>query len=199
MLFRSGNVFSKSAEEIEKIVKVCKEKGIEPKGTVFSKSAEEIEKIVKVCKENGIELTGAVFSKSAEEIEEIVKVCKENKIEITGSIFQRSLKQLRENIDYIRDNYGDEYLKTLIVTKNIKNLKTVMPYLQRKCLLDILQNNSTILSLTLDEIRERESFLKSVGESILNQDGTKFNSIFGLSKNRYIQRVEKERDKEVEL
>ena len=178
---------------------MCEKNGIEPTGNVFLQSAEEIGEIAKVCKENNIEITGSTFKRSAEEIEEIVKVCKENGIEITGSIFQRSLKQLRENIDYIRDNYGDEYLKTLIVTKNIKNLKTVMPYLQRKCLLDILQNNSTILSLTLDEIRERESFLKSVGESILNQDGTKFNSIFGLSKNRYIQRVEKERDKEVEL
>ena len=51
-------------EEIKRIVEVCKENGIEPKGTVFLKSAEEIKKIVEVCKENGIQPTGTVFLKS---------------------------------------------------------------------------------------------------------------------------------------
>ena len=40
------------------------------------KSAEEIEKIVEVCKENKIEIIGNVFKRSAEEIAEIVKINK---------------------------------------------------------------------------------------------------------------------------
>ena len=195
----NGSVFMKSAEEIEKIIKVCKENGIEPTGTVFYRSAEEIEKIIKVCKENGIELTGNVFKKTSEEIKEIVKVCKENKVEITGSIFFKSAKQLQENIEYIRENYGDEYLKPLIITRNIKNLKLVLPYLQEIGVLKVLPKSASILSLTLDEITEREKFIESIGESVLNTYGTKFNSIFGLSRKKYAQRVEKEKSNQVEL
>ena len=195
----TGTVFYRSAEEIEKIIKVCKENGIEPTGTVFYRSAEEIEKIIKVCKENGIELTGNVFKKTSEEIKEIVKVCKENKVEITGSIFFKSAKQLQENIEYIRENYGDEYLKPLIITRNIKNLKLVLPYLQEIGVLKVLPKSASILSLTLDEITEREKFIESIGESVLNTYGTKFNSIFGLSRKKYAQRVEKEKSNQVEL
>ena len=195
----TGSVFKSTPEELEKIIKVCKTNGIEPTGTVFSRSAEEIEKIIKVCKENGIELTGNVFKKTSEEIKEIVKVCKENKVEITGSIFFKSAKQLQENIEYIRENYGDEYLKPLIITRNIKNLKLVLPYLQEIGVLKVLPKSASILSLTLDEITEREKFIESIGESVLNTYGTKFNSIFGLSRKKYAQRVEKEKSNQVEL
>ena len=195
----TGSVFKSTPEELEKIIKVCKTNGIEPTGTVFSQSAEEIEKIIKVCKENGIELTGNVFKKTSEEIKEIVKVCKENKVEITGSIFFKSAKQLQENIEYIRENYGDEYLKPLIITRNIKNLKLVLPYLQEIGVLKVLPKSASILSLTLDEIKEREKFIESIGESVLNTYETKFNSIFGLSRKKYAQRVEKEKNNQVEL
>lgn len=163
------------------------------------RTIEEIEKIVKVCKENRIKPTGTVFLKTAEEIEKIVKVCKENGIEPTGSVFMKTAKQLQENINYISENYGEEYLNSLIITKNIKNLKVVLPYLQEKGILKILPQSASILSLTLDEIKEREKFIKGIGEGMLNTKGNKFNSIFGLSKKRYAQRVEKEKNKGVEL
>ena len=92
--FKKKNVLQaaysrRTIEEIEKIVKVCKENGIEPIGTVFLKPAEEIEKIVKVCKENEIEVTGNVFLKPAEEIEKIVNVCQENGIKVTYLDYQQ--------------------------------------------------------------------------------------------------------------
>ena len=67
-------------EEIEKIVKV--------------RTAEEIGRIVEVCKRNKIEITGNVFLRTAEEIEKIVEICKENKIEITGSVFYRTAEEI---------------------------------------------------------------------------------------------------------
>ena len=163
------------------------------------RTIEEIEKIVRVCQKNGIEPTGSVFLKPAEEIEKIVKVCKENGIEVTGSVFLKSVRQLKENIDYIHNNYGEEYLKTLIISKNIKTLQTVLPYLEEKGVLNLLPQSASILSLTLDEIKEREKFIEGIGESISNKNGNKFNSIFGLSKKRYAQRVEKEKNNQVEL
>ena len=185
----TGSVFKQSAEEIEKIVKVCKENGIEITGSVFFKTAEEIEKIVKVCKENGIEITGSVFLKTAEEIEKIVKVCKENGIEITGSVFLKKAEQLEENINYIKQNYGTEYVLPLIISKNNKTLKKVLPYLKEKGVLKNVKKSSSILSLSLSEIKERVEFIEKIGEEFVNSKGM-FNSILGLSRKRYMIKKE---------
>ena len=175
--------------EIEKIVKVCKEYGIEITGNVFLKTAEEIEKIVKVCKENGIEITGSVFLKTAEEIEKIVKVCKENEIEITGRVFLKKAEQLEENINYIKQNYGTEYVLPLIISKNNKTLKKVLPYLKEKGVLKNVKKSSSILSLSLSEIKERVEFIEKIGEEFVNSKGM-FNSILGLSRKRYMIKKE---------
>ena len=183
----TGNVFRRTAKEIEEIKKVCKENGIEATGTVFKRTAKEVEEIIKVCKENGIESTGTVFMKSAQEIEEIIKVCNENGIEITGSIFQKSSKQLKENIEFIKQNYGEDYLTPLIISKNLKNLQKILPYLQSIGVLETVKNSASILILTLEEIQERQAFAEKIGEPIVKNG--RFNSIFGLSRKNYQKKV----------
>ena len=189
----TGNVFLKSAEEIEKIVEVCKKNKIELTGSVFFKSAEEIEKIVEVCKKNKIELTGSVFKRTAEEIEKIVEVCQKNKIKITGSVFLKNPKQLKENIEYIKQNYGEEYLTPLIVSKNLKHLQKTLPYLQSIGVLETIKTSASILSLTLEEIKERKAFIESIGEPIVKEN--KFNSIFGMPKKSYPKKVKEYEEK----
>ena len=185
----SGNVFKRSANEIEEVIKVCKKNNIDPSGNVFLKSASEIEEIIKVCKKNNIDPSGNVFLKSASEIEEIIKVCKENNIDLAGSIFLKSAKQLQNNIDYVKNNYGVEYLTPLIVCKNLKQLEEIMQYLKEKGVLEILINSASILTLKLDEIKDREKFILSIGETITTNG--KFNSIFGLSRKNYQIKKEK--------
>ena len=190
----TGNVFRRTAEEIEKIVEVCKTNGIEPTGSVFMKTAEEIKKIVEVCKANGIESTGTVFLRTVEEIEKIVEICKANGIELTGSIFMKNASKLEECIEYIRKNFGEEYLLPLIVSKNIKTLEKVLPYLKEKGYLGYIKGSASILSLTLEQIKEREKFIEEQGESIIDERG-KFNSIFGMSKKNYEKRTGKTQEK----
>ena len=190
----TGNVFKRTAQEIEEIIKVCKENGIEVTGSVFMKSAKEVEEIIKVCKENGIEVTGTVFTKSAQEIEEIIKVCNENEIEITGSIFHKSSKQLKENIEFIKQNYGEEYLTPLIISKNLKNLQKILPYLQSIGVLETVKNSASILSLTLEEIQERQAFAEKIGEPIVKNG--RFNLIFGLSRKNYQKKVKEFAEKQ---
>ena len=180
-------MFKRTAHEIEEIIKICKENGIEATGSVFKRTAKEIDDIVKVCKANEIKITGSVFLKTAQETEEIVQICQKNAIKITGSIFQRNAKQLKENIEFIRENYGKEYLTTLIVSKNLKNLQEVLPYLQSIGVLDKVKSNAAILSLTLEEVRERQAFVESKGETIIKNG--KFNSIFCLSRTQYKKKV----------
>ena len=184
----TGSVFNKSAEEIEKIIKVCKENNIEITGSVFRQPPEEIERIIKVCKENNIEITGSVFLKSAEEIEKIIKVCRENNITITGSIFFKTSKKLIESIDFIKSNYDLSYLTSLIVIKDVKYLKEVFPYLEEMGVLEVVKKSASILSLSLEEIKERKEFIESINEPLVLDNG-RFNSIFGMSSKRYLKKV----------
>ena len=189
----TGNVFRRTAAEIKEIVEVCKENKIEITGSVFIRTAAEIKEIVEVCKENGIEATGSVFLKTATEIKGIVEVCKENRIEITGSIFIKNSKQLKENIEYIKQNYGEEYLTPLIVSKNLKHLQKTLPYLQSIGVLETIKTSASILSLTLEEIKERQVFIESIGEPIVK--GNKFNPIFGMIQKRYQKKVKEYEEK----
>ena len=143
--------------------------------------------------ENGIEVTGSVFKRTAAKIKEIVEVCKENRIEITGSIFLKNSKQLKENIEYIKQNYGEEYLTPLIVSKNLKHLQKTLPYLQSIGALETTKTSASILLLTLEEIKERQAFIESIGGSIVK--GNKFNSIFGLSRRNYQKKVKEYEEK----
>jgi len=183
----TGNVFRRTVAEIKEIVEVCKENGIEITGSVFLRTAAEIKEIVEVCKKNGIEATRTVFKRTAAEIKEIVEVCKKNGIEVTGSIFNKNSKQLKENIEYIKQNYGEEYLTPLIVSKNLKHLQKTLPYLQSIGVLETIKTSASILLLTLEEIKERQAFIESIGEPIVKEN--KFNSIFGLSRKNYQKKV----------
>ena len=189
----TGSVFYRTAAEIKEIVEVCKENGIEATGSVFLRTAAEIKEIVEVCRENGIEVTGSVFKRTAAKIKEIVEVCKENGIEITGSIFSKNSKQLKGNIEYIKQNYGEEYLTPLIVSKNLKHLQKTLPYLQSIGVLEIIKTSASILMLTVEEIKERQAFIESIGETIVI-DG-KFNRIFGMPKKRYQKKVKEYEEK----
>ena len=187
------SVFYRTAEEVKEIVEICQENEIEVTGTVFLKRAFEIKEIVKVCKDNEIEVTGSVFRRTATGIKEIVKVCKENGIEVTGSVFTKNSKQLKENIEYIKQNYGEEYLTNLIVSKNLKHLQKTLPYLQSIGVLETIKTSDSILSLTLEEIKERQVFIESIGEPIVK--GNKFNPIFGMIQKRYQKNVKEYEEK----
>lgn len=76
-----------------------------------------------------INLSAAISLQSVEEIKKIIEVCRANNIEITGSVFFKKSKDLIESIEYVKNNYGQEYLKPLIINKNFKYLMQVFPYL----------------------------------------------------------------------
>ena len=166
-------------------------KYIEQITSILRVPVERIQEIEERCPEltkNNV-LSAAISRRTIQEIEEIIKVCNENGIEITGSIFQKSSKQLKENIEFIKQNYGEEYLTPLIISKNLKNLQKILPYLQSIGVLETVKNSASILILTLEEIQERQAFAEKIGEPIVKNG--RFNSIFGLSRKNY-QKKEKE-------
>ena len=134
-------------------------------------------------------LIANLFKKTPEDLLEIILLCKKYNIKITGSLFNNSINDIKTNIEYIKNNYGDKYLTSLILSVSINHLKTIFPYLKELGVLEIVINSSSILTLTLDEIKERMEYIESINEEIVVED--KFNSIFGLSKKNYLLRKEK--------
>ena len=119
-----------------------------------------------------------------EEIEKIIEVCKRNNIQITGSIFLKTSEEIEKSINYIKENYGQAYLTPLIISKNVEHLKNVLPYLESLGVLPYVVKSASILTLTLDEIKERKDFVESNNDTLVLQNG-RFNSIFGVSRANY--------------
>lgn len=119
-----------------------------------------------------------------EEIEKIIEVCKRNNIQITGSIFLKTSEEIEKSINYIKENYGQAYLTPLIINKNVEHLKNVLPYLESLGVLPYVVKSASILTLTLDEIKERKDFVESNNDTLVLQNG-RFNSIFGVSRANY--------------
>ena len=112
-----------------------------------------------------------------------MRLCRENNIEISGSIFKVKPSKLSKTIDYVKSNYGEQYLTSLILSKNIEHLKVVLPYLEKEGLLPYVINSSSILDLRLDEIIERKEYIESIGEDLIVNG--KFNIIFGKTRRNY--------------
>ena len=155
----TGTVFKRTAKEVEEIIKVCKGNGIEVTGTVFLRSAKEIEEIIKVCKENGIEATGNVFKRTSHEIEEIIKVCKENGIEATGTVFMKSAQEIEEIIKVCNEN-GIEITGS-IFQKSSKQLKENIEFIKQNYGEDYL--TPLIISKNLKNLQKILPYLQSIG------------------------------------
>ncbi len=170
-------------------------KYIEQISSILRVPVERIQEIEEKCQELTKEniLSAANSRKDVDEIKKIEQVCKENGIEITGSIFSKNSKQLKGNIEYIKQNYGEEYLTPLIVSKNLKHLQKTLPYLQSIGVLEIIKTSASILMLTVEEIKERQAFIESIGETIVID--CKFNRIFGMPKKRYQKKVKEYEEK----
>ena len=69
-----------------------------------------------------------------------------------------------------------------------KKLRVILPYLYSLGVLPTVINSASILSLSMDEIIERKELLDYLGEPMVM--GSRFNSIFGLSKKNYAKNKE---------
>lgn len=132
--------------------------------SVFQRKAAEIEKIIEICKKNGIEL-----------------INEEGKVSL--SVFKLSPKKLEEAIRYIKKEYGTDYLIVPIISKGKNYLEKVLPYLKGLGVLEIIKTSTGIFANSFEEIKNKVSFLESIGESIV-VDG-KIHKIFNMTKSRY--------------
>ncbi len=184
----NATVFNRTADEIKSIVEICQENNIEPKGTVFQRTAEEIKEIVEICRENDIDPKGTVFMRTADEVKAIIEICRENNIEITGSVFNKTADKLQNSVDFIKEHYDSSYLTPLVIIRDVRYLSDFFPYLDKLGVLEVVRESASILSLKLDEIKERKAFIDSIGKPMVLETG-RFNSIFSMTRKNYAKRV----------
>lgn len=152
--------------------------------SILSTSIDRIKQIEGLFNDKSLVISAAISRNSMDEIKRIIKVCNKNNIPITGSIFLKATEEIEKSINYIKENYGQAYLTPLIINKNVEHLKNVLPYLESLGVLPYVVKSASILTLTLDEIKERKDFVESNNDTLVLQNG-RFNSIFGVSRANY--------------
>ena len=143
--------------------------------------------IIDICNKISIPISGSVFKRSPDELNEILDICNEYGIGYAPSLLKKDSKSLRDSIDYVLSTYGNSFLLPLVVSKSRSYLEEVLPYIESRGELEVLKTSASILSLNFDEIKEREAFIFRIGES--NSSGGRFNSVYGLSKKRFSEKV----------
>ena len=187
---RITSILGVNVERIKEIEKLDLDKDTTLSAAVSRLSIDDIVADVQICRENNVDLKDnvTVFNRTADEIKDIIEVCRENNIKITGSVFSRAADKLQSSMDFIKEHYDSSYLTPLIIVKDAKHLSKVFPYLDELGVLGTVRQSASILGLPLDDIRERKNFIDSIGEPMVLENG-KFNSVFGMSRKRYAERV----------
>ena len=181
---RTTSILRINIDRIKQIEKLLKDKLLVISASISKLSIDEIREDIIACQKYNISVTGNVFRKTSEEIEKIVSICQKYNILVTGSVFLKTSEELEKSIEYIKNKYGEEYLVPLIINKNVKHLEVVLPYLESLGVLSNVIKSASILTLTLEEIKERQSYIESQGESLVLSNG-RFNSVFGMSRANY--------------
>ena len=100
------------------------------------------------------------------------------------SYIKKAIKEITERKDELEE----------LISKNLKNLQKILPYLQSIGVLETVKNSASILKLTLEEIKERQAFAEKIGEPIVKNG--RFNSIFGMPRKNYQKKVKEFEEKQ---
>lgn len=183
-----GSLFEATADKIETVVQICMDNGIKYKngGLIFERDINNIKGTIEVCREFGIDYQnlGSVFKKKPDTLRKIAQICRDENVELAGSLFFVNPVKLQESINYVRDNYGERYVNRMIVCQNPDKLREILPYFDECGYLEgLLGRCAGVLTLSFDEIKEREEVIKRCGQEVII-DGS-FNPIFGQTRKKY--------------
>lgn len=191
MIMNLSKKHSISMERVCRTADICERYNIKPTGNVFRRTPEEIEELVKICKSVNInpEKSRTVFSQPPSAIQEIINICNEHGITIDPTIFNANPKKMRESIQYIESCFGSKYVNLRTAMIDVEKLRDSMPTLQSMGLLPYTLYNSNVFELSRDEIIERAGVLQYLGIPVhvigskTRED--KINKVFNLSKKSY--------------
>lgn len=191
------------ADKVQKIIDICERYGVRPVGNVFLRKPEDVEKIILLCYKKGydVEALKTCFRRNARDVEKIFEICDEYGMFPESALFRRKLAELKESIDYVESNFGQRFVKPLVISKEASVLRNSMPYidnlggyLNKPELLLIAINEAKVLELTENELRERTAILNYLGIPIYSfkekSKLEKLSSVYTLSKGKYEEFLE---------
>ena len=187
-IMRLARLHEISMERVCQIADICEKHGLKPNGNVFRRKPEDIEEIVRLCRENNIdpEQNRNVFGKSASTIRRIIEICNENNVPLESHIFVSKPEDLQASAEYIRQHYGEIYIHAGTITNKVENLKETMPIVRILGLLPYTRMDGSIFSLTKDELLERAGVLIHYGIPLHKRNDVlavdRVNKVFTLSK-----------------
>ena len=182
---------SMSPEKVCKIADVCDKYGIQATGSVFKRTPEDLESIILTLKENGLNPNEfrMAFCKKPEAVQDIIEICKNHRVKIESHLFGRKAEQLRDSIHYIKSHYGDFYVTSNIIAKDVEKLKVTMPIFKMMGLLRYTRLDASVFELTREDIIDRTGVLTYLGEPLhrygRDTGEDRINHCYVLSKNSF--------------
>lgn len=157
-----------SPEKVCRIADVCDKYGIQVYGSVFKRTPEDLESIILTLKENNLNPNEyrMAFCKKPEAVQDIIDICKNNRLKIEAHLFGRKAEQLKDSIHYVKSHYGDFYVTSSIVAKDVDKLKVSMPIFKTMGLLRYTRLDASVFELSREEIMERTGVLTYLGEKL---------------------------------
>jgi len=135
-------------EEINEIIKICKENNIEVYKTMFNQTPTEIRRILDVCKEKGIDIDECVFYNNSKSIKKMCEICEEQRIYIENSMFACPMKYFEELIESCKGK-NIYYLNSIFSAQSDKVRKIL-----RICDKHDINVDLDVVNADLDEILE---------------------------------------------
>ena len=93
---------------IRDVFDVCEKYNIEPYGTVFMRTPEDVEAIILMLKERGINADNMkmCFRRNAQEVADILAICDKFNMSIDSIIFDKSPTDLLKSVRYVGVTFG---------------------------------------------------------------------------------------------
>ena len=183
-------------ENVYQIIDICEKYGVEPIGNVFLRTPQDVDDIIKMCKERYIDpdINRGYFRRTARDAKDIFDLCEKWKIIPEQMLFEYYADELEETIKYINDNFGRKYLKPNIIVKGKEVLEKSMPCMAKIGLLPAAIRDASVLALSDNEILERTAIVDYLGlrraKICRDSKEVRLNGIYLLTQKKYQEFIE---------
>lgn len=106
----------RTPDEIDEIVKYCRNNNIRLGEEIFRRTPEEVKTIVDICKKHNIRIVSGFFERKPDELRDLTIFCETNNIEIRSSMLNRTKEEILDILE-ICDEYDIKLQETMYERK----------------------------------------------------------------------------------
>ena len=182
-LILNSTIFEKKPAELTELIEICERENVSLYATMYLKDNKSVKKMIKSLKDNHIKPTSLMYSKGEVYLDDRIKVCNDYGLVLNNALFRADENELELNYNYIKDNYGTEYVTSTTMTKANARVKEVFQYMASQGLLKYLPNNEAIFTLKPEDLKARIEYLKKKGLDIIEEE--QFSNVLTMTKRKF--------------